>query len=412
METRTKILGLEPIKGRWFYLIFGMIINICLGSVYSWSVFRRPIEEHLDVTAAQSGTPYMFFLFFFALLMPFAGRFIEKLGAKTVILVGGITVALGWLLSTFTTGIITLTLTYGVIAGSGVGIVYGAPIALITRWFPDKKGLAVGLVLTGFGLSPFVTAPLARHLIEAYNVMATFGILGAIFLIVIVLLALPLKGAPPQWAESFEEKAGDKKTIKPKDVLTKEMLRSKSFYALWICYIFGTLCGLMAIGISEPVGVEIIELSPAVAAGLVSLFAVFNGVGRPFFGWFTDLKGYRTASIFSFIMILLASLGMLTAGSGNTILYVICFSIFWLNLGGWLAIAPTATASLFGLKYYAQNYGIIYTAYGIGALIGTYSSGHIRDIFGQYTNAFWLTTVCAVLGIIVSLTLLNKKEAN
>lgn len=410
METNTKILGLEPIKGRWFYLLFGLLINICLGSVYSWSVFRRPIEVYFEATASASGMPYMFFLFFFALLMPFAGRFIEKWGAKTIILIGGITVATGWLLSAFATNIVFLTLTYGVIGGAGVGIVYGAPIALITRWFPDKKGLAVGLVLTGFGLSPFITAPLARHLIEASGVMTTFGIMGAIFMVVIILLALPLKGAPAQWAESFEDKAGGKKNITPRDVPTKEMLHSKSFYALWICYISGTLCGLMAIGISSPVGVEIINLTPATAAVLISVFAIFNGVGRPLFGWFTDIKGYRTAAIISFSMILLASIGMLNAGESQAVLYTICFSIFWLNLGGWLAIAPTATAALFGLKYYAQNYGVMYTAYGIGALLGTILSGRIRDIFDTYSNAFWGTAVFAIIGIIVSLLFLNKKE--
>ena len=410
MDTRTNILGLDPLRGRWFYLVFGILINICLGSVYSWSVFRRPIEEHFNTTAFASGLPYMFFLFFFALLMPFAGRFIVRLGAKPIIIVGGITVSIGWILSTFAPSMLYLTITYGVIAGAGVGIVYGAPIALITRWFPDKKGFAVGLVLTGFGLSPFITAPLARALIETRGVMPTFGILGAIFLVVLILLALPLKSAPADWAESFKDKNGKAKDIPVYDISSRMMLRSKSFYVLWVCYISGTLCGLMAIGISSPVAEEVINITPAVAAVLISLFAIFNGLGRPFFGWFTDVKGYRTAAIFSFSMILLASIIMLNAGEGQVFLYALSFCIFWFNLGGWLAIAPTATASLFGLKNYAQNYGIMYTAYGIGALLGTIMSGQIRDIFGHYSNAFWATTVFAIIGLFVSALFLNKKE--
>lgn len=408
MFEKNKIFGFDPLKGRWILLVFGIIINMCLGSVYSWSVFRRPVEEYFEVTSFASGMPYVYFLFFFAFLMPIAGRFIEKLGIKKVIIIGGILVGLGWICSSFATNILFLTITYGVIAGAGVGIAYGAPIALISKWFPEKKGFAVGLVLTGFGLSPFITAPLSGYLIRIFGVMPAFSIMGVIFLLLIIGLALPLKTPTREYFEAMESELKITNQKKLYNFETSEMLRSKDFYFLWICYTIGTLCGLTAIGISSPVAEEVIQISPAFAAILISLFAVFNGVGRPIFGLLTDKYGYKTSSVISYCMILFASFGMLFAGPNRLILYVICFGILWFNLGGWLAIAPTATAALFGTRHYPQNYGFVYTAYGIGALLGTKIVGQLRDIFGSYTNAFWVIVAFAFIGLLISLKYFKK----
>jgi len=156
-------------KNRWIYIPLGLIIFMCMGTIYSWSIFRKPIESAFNIGATESGLPYMVFLVFYALAMPFAGNLIDKHGPRFMTILGGLFISVGWFMSGFTTNITLLTITYGVIGGIGVGIAYGAPMAVAAKWFPKKKGLAVGLTLGGFGLSPFITAPAANWLIINYG---------------------------------------------------------------------------------------------------------------------------------------------------------------------------------------------------------------------------------------------------
>jgi len=393
-----RVFGLPAEKGRWFLIPLGSLVLLCLGTVYSWSIFRKPLEDLFGISATQSLLPFTVLLVLYALLMPITGFYIDKIGVSKITAIGGVVTGIGYILSSFATNIIVLTITYGVIAGAGVGIAYGVPLAVSAKWFPDRKGLAVGLTAIGFGLSPLVTAPLAKGLIAAFGVLPSFAILGisltAIILVISITLRLPPVGWKPQtW------------TPKPIDTTKnqrRQLLRSPSFYALWFCYTIGTFVGLSAIGISSPVAQEIIQLDATTAAITVSIFAIFNGIGRPLFGWLTDRLQPKGAATISYVLILIASILMLNAGEGQALTYLVGFSLFWLCLGGWLAIAPTATLILFPPEDYAKNYGIVFTAYGAGAFLGTLAIGQIRDLFGSYTYAFYPTAILAVIGIIIA----------
>lgn len=384
-------------KIRWIYVILGIIIMMCLGTVYSWSIFRLPIEELFDIGTTQSGLPYMISLAFYAIFMGLTGRFIDKYSPKLIISLGGLLVAIGWILSAFATNIYILTITYGVIIGAGVGIAYGAPMTVVTRWFPKKKGLVVGLVLGGFGLSPLVTAPLARDLIEQFGITNTFKILGIAFGIIIPLIALPFK-----YPEVSLNKTSDSNSTNSKDINTNEMLKSSSFKGLYCNFIIGTMIGLTIIGMTTNVGVELIKLSPSKVALLMSLFAIFNGLGRPTFGWLTDKLSSKKSMMISYGLIMTAAILMVLAKEGNIILYSIAFCVFWFNLGGWLAIAPTSTIALYGTKYYSQNYGIVFTAYGIGAIVGVLGSGLLLDILNNYYAVFYLVIGVCITGLILT----------
>lgn len=282
---------------------------------------------------------------------------------------------------------------------------YGVPITVISKWFPDKRGLAMGLVISGFGLSPLITAPLARYLIELYGPFETFKILGLIFLILLSLLSLAFKLPPLDFS------VGALKTTKRKilaELNTREMLKSSKFYGLWLCYTLGTLIGLMIIGITSPVGEEIVGLNPKFTASLVSFFAIFNAVGRPLFGWITDRIFPRKASIVSYLLAMLASLLMISTGGSNLGVYIISFSLFWLILGSWLAIAPASTIILFGERNYGQNYGIVFTAYGVGAILGGTISGILRDLLGSYFYVFYVIIGLSIVGILITLALLKE----
>mgnify|MGYP006270992917 CR=1 FL=1 len=402
----TKVFGMPAEKGRWLFIPLGVLVLLCLGTVYSWSIFRKPLEKMLSIGATESLLPFTVLLVVFAILMPITGFFLDKYGCRTVTAVGGVITGIGYILSAFASNISLLVLTYGIIAGAGVGIAYGVPLAVAARWFPDKKGLAVGLTVIGFGLSPLVTAPIAKSLIEAYQVPQTFLILGIAFICITLAISTTLKFPPTGWTP--EHFSASQATRKADTIDNVPMIKTTTFYGLWICYTIGTFAGLAAIGISSPVAQEIIKLDPGQAAFTVSLFAVFNGLGRPLFGWVTDKFKPRNAAIANYILVIIASIIMGSAHEGQVANYLIAFCLFWLSLGGWLAIAPTATLTFFNPKDYAKNYGVVFTAYGLGALLGTLVAGSIRDAFGSYTNAFYVMAILASIGIVCSVFLLKR----
>src|SRR5271166_1421214 len=174
-----KVYGMPPETGRWVFVFAGLIMNLCLGTVYAWSVFRKPLQElfstpELKISATQTLLPYVLFLAIFTVLMPISGRLLQRgIHPRILSIIGSLFVGAGWILSRYASDINYLYLTYGVIAGAGVGIVYGIPIAVATRWFPDMKGLAVGITVSGFGVSALVTAPLAQALIQNNGVLST-----------------------------------------------------------------------------------------------------------------------------------------------------------------------------------------------------------------------------------------------
>ena len=395
-----KIFGLPARQGRWLFLPLGITAMLCLGTVYSWSIFRKPLTEAfkqqgMTIGATDTLLPFATLLVVFAILMPIASRYIERYGASKVTAVGGTIVGLGYFLSSFATSIPLLIVTYGLIAGAGIGIVYGVPISVTAKWFPDLKGLTVGLTVVGFGLSPLITAPLAKFLIDTYGINSTFRILGVAFTVILVAIATQLRFPPADWQPSPH--IASRADPKP-----DRLLSSPSFFALWSCYAIGTLAGLMAVGIATNVGKEIIGLDTDTATASVSIFAIFNGIGRPIFGWLTDRIKPKMAAILSYVMILVASIVMLNTGKGQVVNYFFAFSLLWLSLGGWLAIAPTATLSMFNPVNYTKNYGIVFTAYGAGALAGTLVAGNAKDIFGSYTNAFIPTAILSILGILIA----------
>ncbi|HPK82184.1 MAG TPA: MFS transporter, partial [Methanoculleus sp.] len=286
-ETPT-IFGLPAERGRWGLIALGLLINLCLGSIYSWSVFVAPLAAHFtatlgrEVAAGEVLLPFSVFLAFFAIAMPLAGKYIERYGPRKVTVAGGLLTGLGWLLASTATSVEALYVVYGVIGGLGVGIAYGAPVAVAARWFPDRRGLAVGLTLLGFGVSAFVTANAAGALIAAYGVMTTFAIFGVVLAAVLVVAALPLRFPPAGWQPAgWSAPAPGTGTAPACECDRRAMLRTGTFYGLFACYFVGCLAGLTAISIAKPVGTEVAGVDAGLATLLVGFFAIFNGAGRP-----------------------------------------------------------------------------------------------------------------------------------
>jgi OFA family oxalate/formate antiporter-like MFS transporter len=401
-----KLFGLDPEKGRWIFVVLGLFINLCLGSIYAWSVFRLPLQTLFSVNATESLVPFILFLALFAFVMPVAGGPLDRYGPKRLTILGGIVVGIGWILGSLSSNMTILAVTYGIIGGAGVGIAYNAPISVAARWFPDRRGLAVGATVLGFGISPIVTAPLANYLISLYGPLATMMYLGVAFLVIIILLGLPLVFPPPDWRPAGWAPAAG--AAGPAcDLNRGEMVKTRCFWGLWICYVIGTLAGLMAIGIASPVGQEVFALTPAIAASFVGLFAFFNGIGRPVFGYLVDRITPRFTAVLSFAIIAGAALLLGGGAAGGVAVYVVGFSALWLCLGGWLAIAPACTAAFCGTKYYGPNYGLVFTAYGVGAIIGNLLAGRMRDLMGSYVAVFLPVAILAIIGAVIAFFLMH-----
>lgn len=393
----------------------GVLINLALGSIYAWSVFVTPLREHFSATMGHSVAlsevllPFSIFLVSFAIAMPIAGGYIERFGPRSIAMLGGILTGTGWLLASFTTSIGMLCLVYGFIGGSGVGIAYGVPLAVAARWFPDRRGAAMGLTLLGFGISALLTAGIAARLLVHLDVLAVFRIFGIGILILIPLSALPLSLPSPGWRPSGWNPPPSATGAAANECTRREMVRTPAFYGLWTCFFIGCLAGLMAISVAIPVGMETVGLESGFATLLVGLFAIVNGGGRPLFGALTDWLNPRNTAMLSFLLICLASL--LLWRLPTVPVYIAAFAILWGALGAWPAIAPTSTAAFFGTCDYPRCYGVVYLAYGAGAIAGPMLAGSIRMATGSYLNVFPYVAALAGSGVVIAYLLMRPPKA-
>jgi MFS family permease len=405
---------MPPEKGRWGLVVSGLVINLCMGSIYAWSVFVGPLTDYYTREPGQAVSanailmPFSVFLAVFAVTMPFTGKIIDRYGPRNATIAGGVLTGLGWLLASLASSVLMLSLLYGVIGGIGVGIAYSVLVAVSARWFPDRRGLAVGLTVFGVGFSAFFTANIAGYLIGAWGVMTTFRIFGVVIIVLTTVLALPLKFPPSGWVpEGWTPPVLKPGEEQPRECTRSLMLRSSSFYGLWACYFIGCCAGLMAISIAQPAGTEV-GVEAGVATFLVGFFAIFNGLGRPVFGILTDTVTPRNAAMLSFILIAAASLLMWLVPAVPV--YILAFAVLWGCLGGWLAIAPTTTARYFGTCDYPRCYGVVFLAYGAGAIAGPQLAGVIKTVTGSYIGVFPYVFALAGIGFIIAFTLMRPPK--
>ena len=423
MADDVKVLGMPAASGRWLMVLVGLVIQLCLGAIYAYGVVRVPITAYfkslgLAPTAMDMTWPFITFLLFFAFTMPLAGPYIQKVGPKKVSMIGGALVGIGWFAASFATSPLMLVPLYGIIGGIGVGIAYGCPIAVSAAWFPDKRGLAVGLTVLGFGFSSAIITQINKFLLDGgMDIMTVLKTFGIAFFIITIVLSLFLAFPPAGWCPTGWTPPAPKAGAAPGANLTRaEMTKTSTFYGLWLCYTIGSLAGLTAIGIAGPVGQDMLKGAgldvPAATALITSLifpFALANGFGRPVFGTLSDKLNPRNTALITYVLIIAACLLLYTSYASQTA-YMVGFFVLWGCLGGWLAIAPAATASYFGTKDYAKNYGLVYTAYGVGAVIGGIVSAQAKDLLGAYQPFFLIVAVLAVLGIVLAIVLMKPPE--
>ncbi|ABR49988.1 major facilitator superfamily MFS_1 [Alkaliphilus metalliredigens QYMF] len=400
---------------RWTILIVSIIMNICIGAAYAWSVFQTPLVELLGSTTAEVSLAFTLSLALVPVSMMIFGRFQDKKGPRMITLLGSVIFGAGIYLTGLTNSVMMLYLTYGVLGGLGIGAVYGCTVANTVKWFPDKRGLAGGLVAAGFGSGAVILAPLAEGLINRYDVLTTFKLMGIIFFILIALCSSIIKSPQPGWKPKGWEPANSKSKTSINsglDLSPEEMMKTGTFYILWVIYIIGAVSGLMIIGHASPIAQGQIGLTSSVAAICVSILALANTFGRIFWGIVSDRIGrYNTMALMFAVS---ASMLLVLNIADNIVLFIISTFGIALSFGGFLGIMPSVTADKFGAKSLGMNYGIIFTAYGVAAVVGPRIAAVAVEASGEgYSRAYIIASAMNVVGILCGLIMVQKaKKSN
>ncbi len=385
-------------------------MQVLLGILYSWSVFRPPLEQLHGWTRAQSVMPYRYSLLAFAAGMIVAGFWQDRRGPRVVASVGGVLLALGCLIAGLLHETVQgLVIGYGLVAGVGVGFAYVTPIAMCVKWFPDRRGMIVGLAVMGFGLGPLVFGPWLEWMIGkdvalmSTTIPHTFFVLSAVFLVGVVGAAQFYAVPPAGWKPAGW--AGGAAGVNLIEMKAGEMVRTWRFYVLWGLYFLGTSVGLTAIGEASPLLREAAKGGAMMSAGAgLGVMSIFNGLGRLAWGGVSDRLGRLPAVLGMCATSALACALVLRVVDGfGSLLFGLCLVAF--SYGGFLALMPAMTADFFGAKYVGANYGLVFSAWGLcGFIVPGYFAGLLDaarshgDLRGGYAEVFTILAVMAVAG--------------
>jgi len=398
----------EKLTNRWLMVAAALVLQLCLGVLYAWSVFRAPLMKQYGWTVKEAGYPLMASFFFFAVGMIVAGRWQDKAGPRKVAIFGGVLLAVGcFLAGAIGSTVGGMVFAYGILGGLGVGFAYVTPIATCIKWFPDMRGTITGLAVFGFGAGTLVFGPLINKLIISIGLSQTFFAVGAIMLVCVCgagsMFKVPPAGYKPAGWNPPAPAAGSPTKL---DWTPNEIIGNGQFYVLWLIYLFGAGAGLMIIGQAVPIGLEVAKLERGVAAAGLGTMALLNGLGRLVHGSISDKIGRKNTVILCFAEYLVAFL-LLLPNADTFTKWLVGICIVGFSYGGYLAVMPSITADYFGTKSLGANYGYLFTAWGIAGVCGPFMIDAVKTATGSFTNAMYYTSAACVAGIV--LVFISKK---
>src|SRR6266568_4217067 len=395
---------------RWWRVVGGMLMNLALGSLYAWSVFVAPLEKEFGWKRADTSSVFMWAVVVFAISFILAGRLQDKLGPFKISLVGCILLTVGFLLSAKTTSLSFLIIAFGVLVGIGNGFGYATPIPVMAKWFPDKRGLAVGLAVAGYGGGSAIFGPLAQlYLIPHYGWRTTLVVLGVIFFGMTLVGAFLLKNPPvgykpPGWTPAPAAKAAATTyEFKP-----GEMWRTPTAYFMWVAYALGASAGLMVISQLVPFAKSMKIPTEALQTLTLIVGATGNASGRILSGWMSDAIGRLNVLRLMIAISAVAMPLLYVTGSNVGMLYVMVFIVYWCY-GTQLSVNASTTSDFWGTKNAGINYGLLFTAWGVAGIIGPRIGGKLFDTYKDYQAAFYTAAVLSVVALVCEL--LAKRPA-
>lgn len=381
---------------RWLPVVGGLLMNLALGSLYAWSVFVLPLEKEYGWTRAETSWVFTIAIVCFALSFVVAGRIQDLKGPRICAFTGGLLVSAGFVFASWTTSLVGLYLSFGVIVGLGNGFGYSTPTPVGSKWFPDKRGLVIGLMVGGYGAGSAILGPVATSLVASLGWRPTFRLLGAVFFVMTMVGTLLLKNPPAGYRPPNWQPAPGA-TASTRDFSTRAMLATPTFYLLWLAYCLGATAGLMTISQLVPFA-RSAGMSATLATYAITVGAFGNAGGRILSGWMSDTLGrLRTLRV----MVLASAIGMpalFLYREQLVAFYVLVAVVYWCY-GTQLSVFASTTADFYGTRNLGMNYGVLFTAWGAAGILGPAIAARVFDRFGDYRYAFFTAAALALVSL-------------
>ncbi|WP_280771993.1 L-lactate MFS transporter [Salipaludibacillus daqingensis] len=403
-------------KNRWLIALSAIAIHLSIGAAYAYSVYTNPIRDAMGWSTTGITLSFTIMMALAGIAAAFFGPFVERNGPRKSAILAAILFGLGQAGAGVAVAIDSLPLfllTYGLASGLGMGIGYIAPVSTLVKWFPDRRGLATGMAVLGFGTGALITAPIAARLMESIGISMTFYILGVSYFVLMVLGASYIAKPPEGWMPEGMKKdiASGKKEMKVdlSQLTAKEAVRTRRFWMLWSMMLINTTAGIMMISVASPMAQEVVGLSAAGAAAMVGIMGIFNGGGR--LGWaaISDYVGRPTVFLTFFVLQLIAFLTL--PNITNVLLFQALVFIVVSCYGGGFSNLPAFIGDLFGTKQLGAIHGLLLTTWSLGGIMGPLLVSQIRERTESYIPVFYVFTALIFLAFVVAVLLqLNIKK--
>ena len=387
----------SSLPNRWVLAITAFLMQLALGSVYAWSVFLKPVGAVYHVSRLQANLTFSIVLLALGVTAGFGGYLNNRFGPRVIATIGGILYGLGVILAAFAApNIFILYLTFGIIGGIGIGLGYIVALAMLIKWFPDRRGFITGLAVAGFGAGALITSPVAAALITSVGLGRTFLYLGIAYLVVIVIVAqffrmAPEGYAPAGWTPSVRQQT-DRST---REYTLPEALRLPRWYVLWLILALNVTAGAALISVASPLAQKFTGVGAVTAALLVSVIGIFNGAGRLFWGWLSD--GIGRPFTFLSMFIIQAIVFAILPSISSFVLLLLPAAIIALCYGGGFGTMPAFAADFFGAKNAGTIYGAMLTAWSAGGIVGPI----LITSFGTTSNPDYATPLYIIAGLML-----------
>ncbi|OFD49424.1 membrane protein [Bacillus mycoides] len=383
----------------WLVVLGTVIVQMGLGTIYTWSLFNQPLVSKYGWSLNAVAITFSITSLSLAFSTLFASKLQEKWGLRKLIMIAGLALGLGLILSSQASSLVLLYVLAGFVVGYADGTAYITSLSNLIKWFPERKGLIAGISVSAYGSGSLIFKYINAQLIESVGVSQAFIYWGVIVTAMIVIGACLIHQAADQ---------GAVQETKTKEYTTKEMLGTKQVYLLFIMLFTSCMSGLYLIGMVKDIGVQLVGLSAATAANAVAMVAIFNTLGRIILGPLSDKIG-RLKIVTGTFVAMAASVLVLSFVDLNYVIYFVCVASVAFCFGGNITIFPAIVGDFFGMKNHSKNYGIVYQGFGFGALAGSF----IGALLGGFKPTFMVIGVLCVVSFIISILIQapnQKKE--
>jgi OFA family oxalate/formate antiporter-like MFS transporter len=395
----------DHLPNRWGIAVAAVIMQICLGAVYGWSVFVKPLigAEHWRLTDVSLN--FTLAIVFLGVGTVIGGLWQDRVGPRKVASVAGILYGVGYLVAGFAAArhsLPGLYLGYGVLSGIGMGMGYICPVATLVKWFPDRRGLMTGVAVCGYGFGALIMSPFAAWEIIHHGIPATFWTLGIVYLIVVVLAAQFYANPPQGWRpEGWEPRTAVAKAASTYNFTVSEAMGTWQFYLLFLLLFLNVSAGIMIISQASPMAQQLVGMTVLQAAGMVGVISICNGLGRVFWAWVSDSLG--RARVYLLLYLIQVVIFFALPHIRDLTLFTAAFALIGLCYGGGFGTMPSFTADFFGAKYMGGIYGWILLAWGMAAIPSPIMIAQVRQNTGSYGPAITVIAIVMLLSLVLPL---------